>query len=800
MENLLNKTRLAVEKYHLKQAGDKMKAIRGILSAVLACRDFISEAEREDRGGTQQMARQLSEVLAELPMFRNFALDKKALHNLHTKKLADEHLDMIQHDLENAINEMQAGKKKKIQDWVKSHPVLGKLKKNASRELPQGAYVLLFRRSASLPVRRKGGKKRDLHPLLHQEIVSEMPVPEEAAGGLLERELEPEGTESAAAQTVCLSADEEVGSGPEQEDDGSAGEALDDELPEEFSTLEVVSLELLQGTEEAGGESDSELETLPVAGDEPEHPPENPDEDAASEDAASDDEGKLPESHAPVATTAPRTPSEKTRPYRTPPDLVVRPAADGKVFTRFRPKEFTDDSRLYRMFRGGPPLVGACIIADGKLISAIGVLPQPDEGRDQLRVLLSISKEAVGKPGRDFVESNPVLNELFQLCKSRSVHKDAYILLFQEAQSETGSPEDASAGAQRAADELTEEKTAAPAPVENLESEAASTDEAPAGDAAQESILLESQTGGSGEPQELPEQSSVAGDAPEEEPLLRDLPESQTTGEEPADIKLELVSKKTEDGRIITRYRSFDFSDLRSLYETFKTRPPVVGAAVIREKELIKVIGTVPPPEGSRQLDVLLGVSRRALEKPALEFIQSHPVLNGLFELSCGEYRQKEYGVVLFTETEGRPEVMPLPDRRGSLMFRIPLSEFRIPKVLHERFKSEKLPVGASIISEISPPAPSGRDAYRRSGRDRDRDHGSDSKGDRGSKDDRGGKDDRGFRGDRGGKDDRGFRGRTAAARPPIVLNAFGRTPLKQNVLLSVEILKRLGVDLAILD
>jgi hypothetical protein len=239
---------------------------------------------------------------------------------------------------------------------------------------------------------------------------------------------------------------------------------------------------------------------------------------------------------------------------------------------------------------------------------------------------------------------------------------------------------------------------------------------------------------------------------------------------EPAEpAKLELVSKKTEDGRIITRYRSFDFNDMRSLYENFKKRPAVVGAAIIRDRELIKVLGRVPAAEGAKQLDVLLGASRQVLEKPSLDFISANPILNSLYELANGDFRLKDYNVVLFKDSSGRPEILPLPDRRGYSQVKTPLSEFKIAKIVHDRFKSENALIGASVIGETGPSAPPPR-AESKHGKDKDR--------------------------DRGNRPD--FRSRQPS-RSSSVVAAFGKTPLKQNVLLSAEILKRLGVDLSIL-
>ncbi|MBX9725163.1 MAG: hypothetical protein K2X81_27415, partial [Candidatus Obscuribacterales bacterium] len=368
------------------------------------------------------------------------------------------------------------------------------------------------------------------------------------------------------------------------------------------------------------------------------------------------------------------------------PELVVRPAPDGKVFTRFRPREFSDDTRMYRTYRGGPPIVGACVIVDGKLTETIGVLPQPAEGGDQLRLLLSISKEAVGKPGRAFIESNEVLNELFQMSKSRAIHKDAYVLLFQRVEDEvdqnvsddddlddSSSDENVSVDhAQNSADADLNETSDEEQPESALDEEATESEESSSATESTESDMESTDAGADSNPVSADEQSALTVHSDSDSVELDDS-DSDEEDDDDAAVKCELVSKRTDDGRIITRFRTFDFSDARNLYENFKTRPQIVGAAVIKERDLLKVMGTVPQVEGRRQLDVLLDCSRQALEKPALDFISADVVLNGLYELANGEYRQKEYEVVLFTETDGRLTIFSTMDKRGKALSKGPL-------------------------------------------------------------------------------------------------------------------------------
>ncbi len=785
---MLENTQKAVEKYHSKQAGDKMKAAKAVLSSVLACKNFIKENEQEDNGGTQRIARELSQIVAPLPMFKNLASDEQALNNIDSKELATERLDKIQAELENFVKEFVAARKKKIHDWVKSHPVLGKLKRSASKRLPKGAYILLFRRP--LKSSNKGEVNREISAIsIVGAEASECEQANLSANNENLENLSQENLAHESADTSCVATEPSTAS---EESCDAGNKECETAATHEVSSCETATDAATVVAENSGSSCSNTSESAPASSDANAECQATSDSSpcSAAEETAAQAEGKGSKKgkHKGKGPDAPKT-------QHPTPELVVRPAPDGKVFTRFRPREFSDDTRMYRTYRGGPPIVGACVIVDGKLSETIGVLPQPAEGGDQLRLLLSISKEAVGKPGRAFIESNEVLNELFQMSKSRAIHKDAYVLLFQRAEDEVdhnasddddldeGAADESSSDESATADHAVESQNSADANLnetgdeEQTDSppgESGEADDSSSANAASDESETESaDSSASGESVHAQEDAPSAAHAASHA-VEADESDSDEDDDDDAPVKCELVSKRTDDGRIITRFRTFDFSDARNLYENFKTRRTIVGAAIIRERELIKVLGVVPQVEGRRQLDVLLDCSRQALEKPALDFISADVVLNGLYELANGEYRQKEYEVVLFTETDGRLTIFSTMDKRGKPLSKGPLSEFRIPRNIFDRFKNGPAIVGASVIAEQSAPAPV-REMASKSNKDKG-----------GSKSD--------------SRDNNNFRPRTVAPRQPVVMAAFGRTPLKQNVLLSAEILKRLGVDLSILE
>lgn len=759
MDEFLERAKKAVDKFHSKQASDKTKATKAVLSSVLSCKKFISENENNEGDVAQKAVKELSEIIGNTPPLKSFTTEPNALEAMNTREQAAEHLEMIQKHLETHIKDIEIAKRKKVRDWVRSHPILGKLRRSASKKLPEGAYVLLFRKSSVAANAKKHG-----HGKHRQEKQ-------------IDKSTEQTNTVSATLEHSQVSI-------------SSVNISIELAAAESLQTL--ASSTLMEGVRVSESFSESSVQLQSIEG--------NFTQCNKSESVTlAFNSGLIEASTVSVSTD---TTSGAIADDQPDPELVLRPAPDGRIFTRFRPREFADETRIYRMFRGGPPIVGACIISQGKLTHSYGVLPRPRENGDQVRVLLSLSKEAVGRPGRAFVESHEVLGELFKMSKNRKIHKEAYVLLFELAEDEkTEQQEKGEAPAQEPGEHLSsdeqhdheethdhEEHSDEAATEKKHEHETETTgDEMPdADDSDIHNLDAESLTRESS----LDDVDLDAPDSHDEhthethEHEHESATETQSAEKKVPKIdlsKLELVSKKAEDGRIITRYRSFDFIDSRSLFETYRNRRPIVGAAIVRERELIKVIGVVPKEEGRAQVDTLLYHSRQALEKPSLDFIASNEVLMSIHEHSIGQFKQRECTVVLFTEDDGKPSLLPLQNKMGRAQAKTPIFEFRSPKFVHDRFREEKQIIGASIIGEAAGSASNNAQSNRPGGKDRGRDNR-----------------DRNDR-DRNDRDRDSFKSRNAAPKNLVVLAAFGRTPLKQNILLSPEILKRLGVDISIL-
>lgn len=744
MDEFLERAKKAVDKFHSKQASDKTKATKAVLSSVLSCKKFIAENENSDEDVSQKAVKELCGVIGNTPPLKSFQSEANALEEVKSKEQATEHLDKIQKHLEAHIKEIEIAKRKKVRDWVRSHPILGKLRRSASKKLAEGAYVLLFRKSSVAGNAKKQGQGK------HRKDKVERAEDTKSSAASC--------TEEAHVSISSVNISIELAAAESLQTMASATLMETVRVTESFSESSF-KLQDINGTVTQC----STAETVTLAF----------------------NSGAIESSSVSISTDTTAGGTEELQPD---PEMVLRPAPDGRIFTRFRPREFADETRIYRMFRGGPPIVGACIIAGGKLTHTYGVLPRPREGGDQLKVLLSLSKEAVGRPGRAFVESHEVLGELFKMSKNRKIHKEAYVLLFELVQEEkVEEAAEASASPElEAAHESEEhhdtEQIAAESAENKPEHDEHGSDELSESDDSDiENLDAESLTKESS----LDDVDLDAPDSHDEHGMDGQEHEAESEAPKPVEApkidlsKLELVSKKAEDGRIITRYRSFDFIDSRSLFETYRNRRPIVGAAIVRERELIKIIGVVPKEDGRSQVDTLLYHSRQALEKPSLDFIASNEVLLSIHEHSIGEFKQRECTVVLFTEDDGKPTLLPLQNKMGRAQTKTPIFEFRSPKFVHDRFKEEKQIIGASIIGEAAGasshqanrPNQNQRDKGRSDNRDRDKD-----RNDRDS-----------------------FRSRNAPPKNLVVLAAFGRTPLKQNILLSPEILKRLGVDISIL-
>jgi hypothetical protein len=708
MEQILERVQKVVTEYNPQKPGSRAKSIRSLLAAVIAVRKYIDERSEEDRGCAQRLTRELDDVLCELPDFKELS-DKQAQASRHTKRLAEEHLDEIETYLKKIVAEDEAGKKKQTFEWVNTHPIFGELKRAAaSKSLPKRAYILLFKK------------------------------------------------------------------------------AHEDKL-----------------------------------------------------------------------------------------ELLTRKTPENAVISRFRPHEFTDEMRVSKAYQR-QPIVGAAVINEQELITVLGEVPQPRENQTQLQALLALSKEAVGRPAQQFIESNPVLKQLFDMARRRKMPKDAYVLLFQMAEADSQDVyvadiyEDPAAKQNAAAQNQAADQTAAlpgesDADTDQVEGQTseehpgdhegeasghtaedseqedagglgdhadsaegdldeddssaddggdAETDQATSGeDQADSEELSDAEHGDSehdddasatsddsgneGDPVEQAHDGTTeeaAGDAPAEHELENagqagNAEESNGEAAESASesgagraggqhktarhkerrvpvvapptgpINCNIVVRKTSDGKIITRFWSADFAVKHKVFDEFKEKPPVIGAAIIKRTDLVRVLGRVPVAGQSQsRFDALMQASRSAVEKPSLEFVTDNEVLKALHDLSVSDTAHRDACVILFVLGEhGRVEV---PSGEGA-QATLPLGEFRFAKAVHDRFFAKPAIIGASVVAPgVAPPSKA---------QERPRDDRSKSA--------------------RSGNDQR----RDSAPKPSVIA-AFGRTPLKVSLLATAENFTRLGI------
>lgn len=755
MDNALAKTKQAVSRYKSRSQSDSLNATKSVWAAVRFLRKQLPELERKDKGVTTRVARELNDVLGKLPMFRQLKEEKEVGEDLSTQPLAEEHILKLENQLKAMVKDLENSKIDEIKGWVENHAVLGQLTKTLTRKMPDSTYIFLFRQ------------------LKNNNI-----------------------------------------------------------------------------------------------------------------------------------------------------ELVTSRAPDGRVFTRFRPREFFDVKKLYRLYNHRPP-VGAAVVVDNKLQDVIGTVPQAKENEDQLHVISSMSKEAASQPAKSFLANNRVLQSLHELAKDRKVDKGAYILLFVDAEEqidfdaddeellasadasdeagehasddhagetsegsvseetsngseeapaaaeepaveEAPAAEDTAAAAETPAgepsvaevaidaasvtdetakdDESPEETTGELPAVTNPESQNESAE--PSSDESQEvesSAEGDADTGHSGDDQSAAHQSEAGeiasdttGDAASQTENSQEDASANTEGanseaseQSSAEVApepeaeqvytpVEILTRPGSDGGVLTRFYANEFSDVRKVFESFAGKRTISGAAVIRGRELVKVVGNVPQPaEGKSQLDILITESNHAADKPTRDFMVDNEILNSLHELASGHFSDPNARVLLFTEEEGRLSVLTPPpspqreergrdnrgrgDRRDSGRGRddrgrngrghddrgrggpgrdddrgrensgpaksSPLSDFRYPRDIRNGYRNLTRVVGASVIGEQKSSAPVRKEVRR--------------------DDNRGG----------GGGGNQRFNDRTPKSSKSVVLAAFGRTPLKQNVLITEETMRRLGLE-----
>jgi hypothetical protein len=206
------------------------------------------------------------------------------------------------------------------------------------------------------------------------------------------------------------------------------------------------------------------------------------------------------------------------------------------------------------------------------------------------------------------------------------------------------------------------------------------------------------------------------------------------------------------------------------LFDMFRGQPPIVGTAIMRRTGLFHGLGQLPQAgEARNQTDAVLKASSTAVEKPAVAFLEANDVLKQVHDFANGAQPQgKDAYVVLFSQTDGGS----LQLLRHHSEARIPIGEFKFVKQIHDNFANSQV-VGASIIVEP------------RASRDKERER---------------------FRSPERKSPDRPFDRKQSGERPkfsergsaekPYVIAAFGRTPLKANILATEENFRRLRLDI----
>ena len=166
--------------------------------------------------------------------------------------------------------------------------------------------------------------------------------------------------------------------------------------------------------------------------------------------------------------------------------------------------------------------------------------------------------------------------------------------------------------------------------------------------------------------------------------------------------------------------------------------------------KLKNVFGRVTTPKpGESQLQAVLRDSNDAVSKPAREFVAGNAILSAVQQLATGDFSAKDSQVILFVETKG---VLT------ALQVAFNLRDFQTSRSLHERLRSQSEIVGASVIGDfkvVERAVVSSKDGATR---------------------------------------------RPASSAPSaprlVVLEAFGRTPFKKQMLATPELLGRHGIQL----
>lgn len=724
MENVLAKTKQAVSRYKSRSQSDNLNATKSVWAAVRFLRKQLPELEKQDRGVTTRIARELSELLSKLPMFKYLREDKEASENLHSKPQAEELILKLENELKVLVKDLENSKIDEIRGWVENHPVLGTLTKTLTRKMPDSTYVFLFRQTKSGALELVTSRSPD---------------------GRVFTRFRPREFFDVKKLYRLYNHRPPVG----------AAVVVDNKLQDVIGTVPQPA------------EGEDQLHVI----------------SALSKDAASQP-AKAFISSNPVLQKLHSLVKER-KVDKNAYILLFVEAAEEIDFDADLDDEAGEESTETEAVGPG---VGETTEETDTTPDAEGTESQGDSESHEARPE-SIADESVSAASSDEASAD---------------ESDAVSDADQTAGVESATPETVTSETETSETEMAETETSETARLESATSETAIEEIASVSD---------SETPGE-EAAEQPESDDTAGDASE---ISQDASAEESSAESSADAvssegepeipvhegPIEILTRAGSDGGVLTRYYGNEFSDVRKVFETFGSLRTITGAAVVRGRELMDVIGTVPHPgEGQSQIDVLLSESNHAADKPTRDFMAENEILNSLHELATGNFPDANAKVLLFVEEEGRLSALvpPAPpqreergrgdrkggrpggrgrddrgrgtrDSRGRSGNASLLTDFRYPRDIRNSFRSLPRVVGASVIGEFKSGGAAG--APRR-----DSGHGGDN---RGSRDDKRGKD----------------RGRPEQ-RPPsksVVLAAFGRTPLKQNILITEETTRRLGLD-----
>src|SRR4051812_13458730 len=99
MEEVVERVKKIADGYSPTEGANRLKRLRALMAAINGCRKYIEEHSQEDRGCAQRIVRELHEVLAVLPSLRSLAYDKQAVNKMHTRKVAEEQLDLMKQEI-----------------------------------------------------------------------------------------------------------------------------------------------------------------------------------------------------------------------------------------------------------------------------------------------------------------------------------------------------------------------------------------------------------------------------------------------------------------------------------------------------------------------------------------------------------------------------------------------------------------------------------------------------------------------------------------------------------------------------